>query len=86
VIVITVKYKTGFNASPEYVGDMDAQAKWDAERCLAALRKKYPGVLFRNDRTGQAQYDISALEASGWFREVNVFAEGFMASAHLWER
>ena len=58
----------------------------DSQRLLRAMKKKYPNCMFDT----YAASGVMKLQVTGAsdFQRVSMtyFAEGFMASAHLWER
>jgi hypothetical protein len=85
VILTTVTYKTGPDTRSQYAKDMDFEAKHDADRCVNALKKRFPDYNFTITRKGVAQYEIEGGTDAAWLH-LSAFAEGFMASAHLWER
>jgi hypothetical protein len=69
VRVITVTYQRG--------------DEYDVERCAQALRKRWPNVVFRVERAGMTMHDIM-VPGNDFKEDMRFFAEGFMASAHLW--
>jgi hypothetical protein len=75
--IITVQHRATIDGQDE--------ARHDAQRCMDALRKRFPGVeLFGTPGRKLGTFIIKTncpLTA-----ELKAFAEGFMASAHLWER
>lgn len=71
--VITVSYERG--------------DEYDVERCAQALRKRFPKAVFTVERSGAREHDIRVRNGEAVEYELmRPFAEGFMASAHLWER
>lgn len=67
--------------------DQQQEARRDAERCIAALRKEFPEVEFVG-KPGPMSFwsiEVEAPRGAG-ISEIVAFARGFMASAHLWER
>lgn len=90
MILVTVVYKTGpvtVGARNDYAESMDAEAKHDAERCKQALEKRFPRGFFLTKRRklGSWTVEVQELEAVESL-QAKMFAEGFMASAWLWER
>ncbi len=63
---------------------MQAEARNEAQHCIRALRKRFPGVEFWGTPGSQADTFVIKCEPSS--NDAKMFAEGFMASAHLWER
>jgi len=87
MILTTVVYKCGPDATSQYARDMDNESKHDAGRCKQALDKKFPDAFFFIKQWKPGSWTV---EASGMLAaeetQAKSFAEGFMASAHLWER
>jgi hypothetical protein len=72
------------------VGDeqcYDEVAKSDADRCAEALRRHWHNFTFRVNKVAKAKFEVQVdvSELSPCF-EFKLFAQGFLASAHLWER
>ncbi len=76
--IITVKY-------PTKTLDWDSECLHDANRLLDALRKKWPNTTFGVQQVCTSEYKITS-EHGVWLKEMNAFAEGFIASSFLWER
>ena len=68
--------------------DWDLEAKHDADRCVDALAKRFPGFELVCDSAVPGTWVISAQATTGTetYNEMKLFAEGFLASASLWER
>lgn len=65
----------------------------DATRCALALSKRFPSHSFvvdhdalRTQGTRVIRADVSHFLPESAINEFKVFSEGFLASAHLWER
>jgi len=86
--VIRVKHDVG-SVTPQRADLLDYEALSDAERCAHALAKRFgkEGFTFSTRRVRCADHlievDVSELSPVDSFK---LFAEGFMASEHLWER
>lgn len=63
---------------------MQAEARNEAMFCIRALRKRFPGFEFWGTPGNQA--DTFVIKCEPESNDAKMFAEGFMASAHLWER
>lgn len=67
----------------------DGEARHDARRCVDALTKRFPGFEFKAEPTPVVgTYEVCAQSTTSTvtYHELKMFAEGFMASAFLWER
>ena len=88
MILTTVVYKTG-SGNAQYARDMDNESKHDADRCVAALSKRFKDALFfaKQFKPGMwtVEVDRNAVGSAAWDL-MRGFAEGFIASASLWER
>jgi hypothetical protein len=86
VILITVGKPV--NPRAQYAQNIDEEVKHDAKRCCDALAKKYPGFKFFVKAAEHALgvYTVESEDLRRASLEVKAFAEGFMASEHLWER
>jgi hypothetical protein len=64
------------------------EAKHDAERVVQALSKRFPQVTFDciHESVGTWHVDAEGSCMPGLWARIAGFAEGFMASAFLWER
>ena len=79
-----------------YAKELDPEYKRDMERCKEALEARFPHrkvMLVKCDTAVyQLQADVLPIDpslkqlANDDQLEMRSFAEGFMASAHLWER
>ncbi len=61
----------------------------DARKCMRALRKRFPELLIEEGTSidrGTFFIAVEGTNTGNLVREVTAFAEGFMASAELWER
>jgi hypothetical protein len=87
VTLVTVDFKSAHPA-------MDYEAQHDAETCRLAVRKHFPHLdaVIVVRKVKNACYDVALTRVSKSHDEVQeavevmFFAQGFMASAHLWER
>lgn len=62
----------------------------DSRQLLRVMKEKFPNAHFHCTKRGQGKEQVLVLEVvgAGDFQRINMsyFAEGFMASANLWER
>ena len=63
----------------------------DARHLLVAMKKQWPNcsfsTLLKNEKGGNQTMVLEVVNANDFQRiGMNYFAEGFMASVHLWER
>jgi len=82
VNLITVVYPKGQDWS-------DGEARHDAQRCVDALTERFPGFEFKAAPTNEVGTWVvggQATTSNVTYHEVMLFAQGFMASASLWER
>ena len=82
--LVTIEFPSCAGMTPD---DAQHEAEFDAERCVKALKKRWPMNNFRRSlRPGAWSVDTDIDVARENFSTMSVFAEGFMASSHLWER
>ena len=62
-------------------------AEGDADQLIKAMTKVYPGCRFERLTRPGGMVEVCVVGAlDGQLISMTCFAEGFMASAHLWER
>jgi len=84
VILLTVVYKEA-----KTFGDgWDGESQHDAKRCVDALVKRFEGCHFFHKQWKPGSWTVEAQPTTTrvTINEMKLFAEGFMASAFLWER
>jgi len=71
----------------KYAADVDNAVKHDACRLVDALQKRFPPCVFVLHHTQLGSWTVQVSGISDPLVVVQrAFAEGFMASEHLWER